>query len=244
MRRVRLMSTMLFAFTVVLLMWCKLASLYFSRLRPPIKSKEEKNYECMQWMLRVTRDSDTPCISVLRMDRKTFGVLCEMVRDVGGLKASRNMSIQEIVAMFLYTLAHHEKNRTIALNFLRSGETVSRQFNLCLLAILRLHELLLARPQPITDDCTDERWKCFKNCIGALDGTLIKVTPPSDQKGRYRTRKASIATNVLGVCNLNMQFIYVLPGWEGSAHDGRVLRNAISRPNGLRVPQGIFYSNI
>nr|XP_027120492.1 uncharacterized protein LOC113737458 [Coffea arabica] len=38
-----------------------------------------------------------------------------------------------------------------------------------------------------------------------------------------------------------MQFIYVLPGWEGSAHDGRVLRNAISRPNGLRVPQGCYY---
>jgi hypothetical protein len=35
-----------------------------------------------------------------------------------------------------------------------------------------------------------------------------------------------------------MQFIYVLPGWEGSAHDGRVLRDAISRPDGLRVPQG------
>ncbi|ONM33436.1 hypothetical protein ZEAMMB73_Zm00001d041649 [Zea mays] len=38
-----------------------------------------------------------------------------------------------------------------------------------------------------------------------------------------------------------MQFIYVLPGWEGSAHDGRVLRDAISRPNGLRVPQGCYY---
>ena len=64
------------------------------------------------------------------------------------------------------------------------------------------------------------------------------MTPPSDQKPRYRTRKASIATNVLGVCSPNMRFIYVLPGWEGSAHDGCVLRNAISRPNGLRVPQG------
>ncbi|XP_042440767.1 protein ALP1-like [Zingiber officinale] len=38
-----------------------------------------------------------------------------------------------------------------------------------------------------------------------------------------------------------MEFIYVLPGWEGSAHDGRVLRNAISRPHGLRVPRGYYY---
>ena len=46
--------------------------------------------------------------------------------------------------------------------------------------------------------------------------------------------------NVLGVCNLFLEFIYVQPGWEGSAHDGRVLRDAISRPNGLKVPQGNY----
>uniref|UniRef100_A0A5B7B0E0 DDE Tnp4 domain-containing protein n=1 Tax=Davidia involucrata TaxID=16924 RepID=A0A5B7B0E0_DAVIN len=38
-----------------------------------------------------------------------------------------------------------------------------------------------------------------------------------------------------------MQFIYVLPGWEGSAADGRVLRDAVSRRNGLRVPHGYYY---
>ncbi|GJU64599.1 ALP1-like protein, partial [Tanacetum coccineum] len=78
-------------------------------------------------------------------------------------------------------------------------------------------------------------------CLGALDGTSIRVTPPSDQKPRYRTRKSDIATNVLGVCCPNMQFIYVLPGWEGSAHDGRVLRDAISRDDGLKIPQGCYY---
>ncbi|GJU73783.1 ALP1-like protein [Tanacetum coccineum] len=175
------------------------------------------------------------------MDRSTFGRLCEMVRDVSGLKGTTNMTLEEIVALFLYVLAHHKKNRTISLLFLRSGETISRQFNRCLLAILKLHDVLLQKPQPITEDCQDNRWKSFKGCIGALDGTSIRVTPPSDQKPRYRTRKADIATNVLGVCCPNMQFIYVLPGWEGSAHDGRVLRDAISRPDGLKIPQGCYY---
>ncbi|CAN1272349.1 hypothetical protein LINPERPRIM_LOCUS14514 [Linum perenne] len=36
-----------------------------------------------------------------------------------------------------------------------------------------------------------------------------------------------------------MQFIYYSAGWEGSAHDGRVLRDALSRPNGFRVPQAM-----
>ncbi|CAH9128368.1 unnamed protein product [Cuscuta epithymum] len=48
-----------------------------------------------------------------------------------------------------------------------------------------------------------------------------------------------IATNVLGVCNTQMQFIYVSPGWEGSVADGRVLRDALTRR--FRVPQGCYY---
>ncbi|XVF88290.1 hypothetical protein PTKIN_Ptkin19aG0038300 [Pterospermum kingtungense] len=43
-----------------------------------------------------------------------------------------------------------------------------------------------------------------------------------------RSRKGDIVTKVLGVCTPNMHFIYVLPGWKGSAVDGRMLRDAIS----------------
>ncbi|KAG6470236.1 hypothetical protein ZIOFF_071298 [Zingiber officinale] len=38
-----------------------------------------------------------------------------------------------------------------------------------------------------------------------------------------------------------MQFTYVLSGWEGSAADSRVLRDAITRKNGLKVPHGYYY---
>ena len=34
--------------------------------------------------------------------------------------------------------------------------------------------------------------------------------------------------------------IYVLAGWEGSAHDSRVLNDALSRPRGLKIPEGII----
>ena len=55
---------------------------------------------------------------------------------------------------------------------------------------------------------------------------------------RFRTRKDGIATNVLGVCSQDMEFIFVLPGWEGSAADSRVLHDVISRSHRLRVPEG------
>ena len=64
------------------------------------------------------------------------------------------------------------------------------------------------------------------------------MSVPNEDKEKYRTRKGNIAMNVLGVCSPDMHFIYVLPGWEGSAHDSRVLRDAISRPNGLKILQG------
>ncbi|XP_026443888.1 protein ALP1-like [Papaver somniferum] len=52
---------------------------------------------------------------------------------------------------------------------------------------------------------------------------------------------SSIATNVLCVCSHNLEVIYVYPGWEGSAADSRVLREAIYKKNGLEVPQGYYY---
>ena len=88
--------------------------------------------------------------------------MCFVVSDIGGLKGSRSMSVREIVAMFLYVLSHHKKNRSIGTYFIRSEKTVSRYFNLCLKAILKLHNQLLKKPTPIADDCPSNKWKCFK----------------------------------------------------------------------------------
>ncbi|XP_057770556.1 uncharacterized protein LOC130990354 [Salvia miltiorrhiza] len=64
---------------------------------------------------------------------------------------------------------------------------------------------------------------------------------PNKDKPRYRTRKSHISTNTLAMCDRYLKFVYVLPGWEGSAADSRVLRDALTRPHGLRVPKGNYY---
>ncbi|XP_042465761.1 uncharacterized protein LOC122048232 [Zingiber officinale] len=160
------------------------------------------------------------------MDRRSLAKLCYLLTTDGKLKGNRNMSISELVISFLHIIAHNVKNRILKRQTARSGETVSRQFHLVLNSVLRLHNILLKKPEPIPENCTDERWKWFKGCLGALDGTYINVNAPIDDKPRYRTRKGEIATNVLG---------------EGSAADGRVLRDAISRRNDLKIPQGCYY---
>ncbi|MFQ6670526.1 hypothetical protein Gotur_035407 [Gossypium turneri] len=45
--------------------------------------------------------------------------------------------------------------------------------------------------EPITANSLDTMWKWFKNYLGALDGTHIKIRVPTVDKPRYRTRKVT-----------------------------------------------------
>ncbi|CAI8586880.1 unnamed protein product [Vicia faba] len=91
------------------------------------------------------------------------------------------------------------------------------------------------------DGLEENKWKWFENSIGALDGTHISVTVAAEDRPRYRNRKGDISTNVLRVCGLDLRFIYVLPGWEGSAGDSRVLRDVLRHQNCLRIPKGKYF---
>ncbi|KAL5549458.1 hypothetical protein UlMin_004689 [Ulmus minor] len=190
---------------------------------------------------QMIHESVLACIENTCMDRRIFFILCQHLRTIRGLKRTKNMDVEEMVAIFLHIISHDVKNRIMRRQFARSGETVRRKFNVVLNGLLRLYEVLLKKPEPISDDSTDSMWKWFKNCLRALDGMYIKVNVLASDRPRYQTRKNEIATNVLGVVSQDMQFIYVLPRWEGSAADSRVLRDAISRPNGLKVPKGCYY---
>ncbi|XP_020258378.1 uncharacterized protein LOC109834772 [Asparagus officinalis] len=81
----------------------------------------------------------------------------------------------------------------------------------------------------------------LQDAIGALDGTHIQLTIPLEDQSRYRNRKGETSTNALGVCDANLRFSYVLPGWEGSTSDSRVLRDALRRPNDLKLPSNKYF---
>ncbi|KAH6832227.1 hypothetical protein C2S53_005576 [Perilla frutescens var. hirtella] len=108
-----------------------------------------------------------------------------MLEITGQLRATRNQTVDEQAAMFLYILAYHQKNRTMKTIFLQSGESISRYFNKVLNVVLKLQDHLLKAPSSVREDSTDEKWKWFKNCIGALDVTYIKVKISEIDKPRY-----------------------------------------------------------
>ncbi|KAF7841306.1 protein ALP1-like [Senna tora] len=155
--------------------------------------------------------SDTTCFNQIRKYRHTFDRLSGMLDIIGGLRPIKNMLMDDQVAIFLHILAHHVKNRVVQFEFERSGETL----------------------EPVPEDSTDERWKWFMGCLGAIDGTHIRIRVPLEDQGKYRNRKGEITTNVLEVYSRDGQFVYVWSGWEGSAVDGRGLKDAIERDDGF-----------
>ena len=110
----------------------------------------------------MVQSTDITCYNQIRMYRATFDKLCLMLDNVGGLKPTKHMLVDEQVVMFLHILAHHVKNRVIQFEFGRSGETISRHFNRVLIAMMHLQRELWKQPEPVTDGCIDERWKWFK----------------------------------------------------------------------------------
>ncbi|KAH0748706.1 hypothetical protein KY290_027938 [Solanum tuberosum] len=233
---------------VLVLLICLFMASYGHSLRRRCQNRREVRYrmsvrvpKIISHLHYIINDNGSVCIDKLRMDRNAFHTLVLLTKDIGGLTDSRSMSSSEKLAMFLNILAHHEKNRSIKVDYIRSGWSVSQAFNECLSAILKLAPLLLVNPKPVLEDEVEDRWKWFEGCLGALDGTYIPIRVPIQHKPRYRTRKGEIATNVLGVCDRNLSFTYVLPGWEGSTADGRVLRDAIVQRNGLKIHEGNYY---
>ena len=197
---------------------------------------DEQLHNYRKYLLKEMYDrSDVTCYDKLRLTKRNFHDLCAILRERCGLRDSVYVSVEEKVAMFLLVVGHGLKLRLLRSDYKRSLETISRHFSDVLTAILSLSAEFIKLPDPSIQPPDDYKWKWFGNALGALDGCHVDVCVPVADQGRYRNRKQQISTNMLGVVDWNMKFLYVLPGWEGSACDGRVLRDAMSRQDGFVV---------
>lgn len=60
-----------------------------------------------------------------------------------------------------------------------------------------------------------------------------------EDQDRCTNRKGTLSQNVLAAISFDdLKFTYVLGDWEGSAHDSRVLNDALSR--GFRASEVLF----
>ncbi|KAL2904700.1 ATP-dependent RNA helicase mak5 [Bienertia sinuspersici] len=139
-------------------------------------SKSEKRCLRLKKFNTLIKYSDVICKSELRVYRRTFGIIYELVRDIGGLSEIQNMSIEEIIAM------------TVGNYFFRSGESLSQNFHRHRLAILKLHEHILKKPTPITEECEDDWWKIFKDSDDEMAMDVGQVS----KEGRVKNKRSWI----------------------------------------------------
>ena len=79
-----------------------------------------------------------------------------------------------------------------------------------------------------------------QDCVGAIDGTHVRASAPREIQGRFRGRKDGTTQNVSATISFDLKFTYVLAGWEGSAHNSRVLNDAFTRPGRFSIPDVII----
>ncbi|KAL6647543.1 hypothetical protein ACP70R_014980 [Stipagrostis hirtigluma subsp. patula] len=194
---------------------------------------------------RLYNGTEAHCISELRMRKVVFHRLCGHMRSHGLLVDTLHVTVEEQVAMFMHVVGQKWSNRAVGFEFIRSGETVSRYFNAVLDALMVLaRELIYLRTTETHPKITSNPGRFhpyFEGCIGALDGTHIPALVPAHMQDRFRGRKSIPTQNVLAAVDFDLRFVYVLAGWEGSAHDSHVLQDALSRPTGLKIPEGKFF---
>ena len=73
-----------------------------------------------------------------------------------------------------------------------------------------------------------------RGILGGFPGrvlSLIHACIPIEQQVPYRGRgRGECFQNVMAICDFDMNFKYVVVGWEGTTHDSRVLMETIRNP--------------
>jgi len=126
-----------------------------------------------------------------------------------------------------------------------SGDTISSIVHLILPIFLTLFHVLVPPPPSMRRQSYTRALavtpyaKFFKNCRGAVDGTMVPVHLPERMQPAFRCRKGFVAQNVFAACDFDMRLLFVLAGIEGSCCDSRLWQFAFDQ--GFTVPEGEFY---
>ncbi|XP_042974179.1 uncharacterized protein LOC122305681 [Carya illinoinensis] len=149
------------------------------------------------------------------MEVYAFRALCNRLRrDVALHDSTREVTVEEALGMFCYTVGHGVVQRNSANLFQHSVETVNRHVYAIMRALCRLA------------------------CHVIKPNQTTGVMPYIEGNPRYYPWFERLAQNVLCVCDFNMKFTFVYAGWEGTAHDARIFIDALRRPeNNFPWPQ-------
>jgi len=197
------------------------------RKRPPPR---QSGYQWVMDQLQVNKD----CYNMFRMNCHVFARLHETLVENYGLKCTRRISSVEALGMFLWMCGGPQSFITAENIFKRSTETISRKFNEVLESVNLLAGDIIKPKDPqfrtVHPRVQDDRFSPhFNNCIGAIDGTHVRVVVPANEMIPHIGRHGYPTQNVMAVCDFDMRFTFVVAGWPGSAHDSRIFNDTLCR---------------
>ncbi|KAH9800668.1 DDE Tnp4 domain-containing protein [Citrus sinensis] len=166
-----------------------------------------------KWLIEILGGNVSRCFNMFRINSDVFLRLCTDLKGNYGLKSSRRTCGLEMLGMFLYTIGQSVGNQSTMEWFQHSSETVSRYFDkvldsVCCMSVDLIKSLdpdFITTPKEIYEDL---KWDQIP----------------------FIGRKGIPTQNVMAVCSFDMQFIFAVAGWEGSAHDARVFQTTITNP--------------
>ena len=152
-------------------------------------------------------------------------------------------SVEEQLMVFLFIVAKNISNRDVQHQFGHSGSTISVYFHSTLQAMYSFARILLVQPSgsiiPPEIESDPKFSPFFNGCVGAIDGTHIPATIKGMSPIPFINRKGFKSQICLTTCSFDLQFQFMLPGWEGSAHDGHIISKALEK-NKLQIPPGRY----
>ncbi|KAJ9553695.1 hypothetical protein OSB04_017740 [Centaurea solstitialis] len=206
---------------------------YMRRMRLKRKRDNTSALTGRQFTDELLQGNNQQCVDLLRMSRDAFIQLCDHFKTKGWLTDSRHISVEEKMAIFLMVIGHNQRYRVLKNRFQHSTQTIHKIFHEVLdKMIVFAKEIIVPtsfNPNLNIPGNNRRLRRVFKGAIGALDGTLIHAIVPIEEQHLYRGRgKGECYQNVLAICDFNMVFTFVVAGWEGVAHDSRVLSEALT----------------
>ena len=158
-----------------------------------------------------------------------------------GLKGTRQTGSLECLGIYVWTCAHNQAVRRSRDRFEQSLDTVSRKMSHVAEVMCRwAHSVLV----PADNTYTGMKWQLetyapfFDGCIGALDGTHVKVKVNKEAKIDHINRKGDVSMNVCAIVDMDGRFTFVSAKMAGSVHDMAVLRDCWVEPNFPQPPHG------
>ena len=114
-------------------------------LKTPCMTSSQTGYI---WLMEVLEGNESRCYNMFRMDKYVFVMLLNDLENIYKLKGSRNISNSKILGMFLYILGHGIGNRNAQERFQRSGEMVSRYFDVMLNILYEMAKVMIKPLDP------------------------------------------------------------------------------------------------